>query len=148
VFVVLTLVIAYFREPLIRMVRANQLPYELIESEKDLDDMLAEPNAFVFVKADWSIDSVIAQRVVDEFATDWSWFDREPSVKFYLLDATGPESKVILFPWSKSDEELGPIIHGHGYAIWLRDGKVLQVKHGTECTRDVLTEETKTLFQD
>lgn len=130
------------------MVRISQLPYELIESDRDMEQMLTERNVFVFVKAGWSIGSLIAQREVDEFASDWSWLNRKPNVKFYSLDITESEGQKRSVHWADSDEKLEFIYSGYGSAIWLRDGTVLQVKHGTECTRIGLTAHTEELFRN
>ncbi len=147
-FFVLTLLTAYFREPLIRLVRTSQLPYELIESDRDYEKMLSEQNAFVFVKADWSLNSVFAQREVDKFAADWSWFNRDPKVKFYLIDITDSKGQLNAYRWADSDESLKHAYGGYGSAIWLRDGRVLQVKHGMECTLVDLAEHTEELFRN
>jgi hypothetical protein len=126
----------------------NQLPYELIESDRDLEQMLTERNAFVFVKKDWISSSAFAQLKVDEFAIDWSRDDRKPSVKFYLLDTTESEGEDRTLRWADTDRKLTPLYSERGVAIWVRDGNVLKVMLSNDCKRVDLREQTEALFRD
>ena len=69
-------------------------------------------------------------------------------MKFYLIDITDSKGQLNAYRLADLDESLKPAYGGYGSAIWLRDGKVLQVKHGTECTLIDLAEHTESLFRD
>ena len=128
-FAVVALLLSSFRDPINRAIRINSDKYPLkpVATEKELEAMLDQPRAIVFINADWSMDSAVAKRSVVEFARDWRWFRREPNVSFYVIDITDSNPDLDFDKWTETDSRLWHVRGGCGSVIWLRNGSVEHV---------------------
>lgn len=144
--VITALLVAWFREPLIRLIRSREIPWQLVETEQEFEEMISRKDAFVFVHVDWSFDSVAARRTVEEFVADWRWNNRGQEVDFFLIDNTRQDQDWFM-KWEQSDGKLNCIHNGYGEAIWLQKGTVLDRMSGFgHVDAEVLTNRTKKLL--
>ena len=67
------LLLSWFRDPILRRISPAVISWERVESKQDLEGLLDDPCAIVFIRADWSISSAFAKREIDDFVFDWQW---------------------------------------------------------------------------
>lgn len=149
--VVAALLIGYYREPLARLldVKGNQSPLHVIASDNDMADALSSQNAVIFAHVDWSINSVIANDIVNEFARDWRRRNT-PKVSFYFLDLTDAQQNApnYVSDWIDSDSRLSGLpVRGSGDVVWLQDGILQEWHPAWDSTVDSLATRTKKIFK-
>ena len=118
------LLLSWFRDPILRRISPVVISWERVESKQDLEGLLDDPCAIVFIRADWSISSAFAKREIDDFVFDWQWNNRGPDLTFYLIDHTD-STPSWLIEWGKSNGKLSCIHNGYGETVWLKGGEVL-----------------------
>jgi hypothetical protein len=126
VIVVLAIFIAATRDPIVRLLRSNSISWKLIETTEDLDRLLGNSHAFVFVNADWSSTSAVARRNAEEFVVDWRCGRVNSQVDFFMIDISNG-SPIWLTEWIQTNEKLASIQHaGDGSSLWIQDGEIIE----------------------
>ena len=120
----IALLLSWFRDPILRRISPVVISWERVESKQDLEGLLDDPCAIVFIRADWSISSAFAKREIDDFVFDWQWNNRGPDLTFYLIDHTD-STPSWLIEWGESNGKLSCIHNGYGETVWLKGGEVL-----------------------
>lgn len=126
IFVVFAVLLAWFGEPIVKsLFRPRIIAWEMIENQEDLNEVLKKENVVLFIHADWSIESAMARKEIEDFVFDWRLHGRKPKLLFHLIDHTDSTPQW-LRDWAQSDSELGFIYSGYGESIWLDNGDLIQ----------------------
>lgn len=137
-----------------KQLRESLLPaaHRKSDMEAILKNAMGSRNSVVFVYADWSLQAVISSYKYCDFARTWHRTQGTTPVLFHAINCTSIKRDFTVFRKLNGWSELVPPVRaaslsGYGSAIYIKDGKVVQVNDRLfdESSRQLI-EETNWVF--
>jgi hypothetical protein len=119
----------------------------LVDSESRFDDLVASPEAIVFVHFDWSGQSVHSLRLFEEWEKDWA---AKPTAGFPQHFRLNPDASSYTWDWLEQEggrfrSDLGG--GGYGSVLWVKFGRVVDfVRYAAKEGKATLTAKTQQAF--